>query len=166
MISCPGNVERWAKYCCRTLRRVGDQNRVPLHACTHRSLGMSEVQRKVYKGVLMRDIDTVNGASVGRTAILNIVMQLRKCCNHPYLFPNTEDRNLDPMGEHLVENCGKVRTRHDGRLRRADLPEFVGSPYDTTGVRAAGCGVVYKAYADVFATSQSWRREVQSVHGC
>lgn len=70
---------------------------------------MSEIQRKVYKGVLMRDIDTVNGASVGRTAILNIVMQLRKCCNHPYLFPNTEDRNLDPMGEHLVENCGKVR---------------------------------------------------------
>lgn len=69
---------------------------------------MSEVQRKVYKGVLMRDIDTVNGANAGRTAILNIVMQLRKCCNHPYLFPNTEDRNLDPMGEHLVENCGKV----------------------------------------------------------
>lgn len=57
----------------------------------------------------MRDIDAVNGASVGRTAILNIVMQLRKCCNHPYLFPNTEDRSLDPMGEHLVENCGKVR---------------------------------------------------------
>lgn len=69
---------------------------------------MSEVQRKVYKGVLMRDIDTINGTSSGRTAILNIVMQLRKCCNHPYLFPNTEDRNLDPMGEHLVENCGKV----------------------------------------------------------
>lgn len=69
---------------------------------------MSEVQRKVYKGVLMRDIDTVNGTNAGRTAILNIVMQLRKCCNHPYLFPNTEDRNLDPMGEHLVENCGKV----------------------------------------------------------
>ncbi|CAM9364785.1 unnamed protein product [Ectocarpus fasciculatus] len=69
---------------------------------------MSEVQRKVYKGVLMRDIDTINGTSAGRTAILNIVMQLRKCCNHPYLFPNTEDRNLDPMGEHLVENCGKM----------------------------------------------------------
>lgn len=66
------------------------------------------MQRKVYKGVLMRDIDTINGTSSGRTAILNIVMQLRKCCNHPYLFPNTEDRNLDPMGEHLVENCGKV----------------------------------------------------------
>lgn len=76
---------------------------------------MSEVQRKVYKGVLMRDIDTINGTSAGRTAILNIVMQLRKCCNHPYLFPNTEDRNLDPMGEHLVENCGKVMDREIGK---------------------------------------------------
>lgn len=80
---------------------------------------MSEVQRKVYKGVLMRDIDTVNGSSVGRTAILNIVMQLRKCCNHPYLFPNTEDRNLDPMGEHLVENCGKVKKITKNFLRNS-----------------------------------------------
>lgn len=86
---------------------------------------MSEVQRKLYKGVLMRDIDAVNGANVGRTAILNIVMQLRKCCNHPYLFPNTEDRDLDPMGEHLVENCGKVR----GEL----------SASSTVGVLGVGC---------------------------
>jgi SWI/SNF-related matrix-associated actin-dependent regulator of chromatin subfamily A member 5 len=35
-------------------------------------------------------------------------MQLRKCCNHPYLFPGQEDRALDPMGEHLVQNCGKM----------------------------------------------------------
>jgi hypothetical protein len=36
------------------------------------------------------------------------VMQLRKCCNHPYLFEGVEDRTLDPLGEHLVENCGKL----------------------------------------------------------
>lgn len=88
---------------CSRLRRVAPPPSPPPRK------GMCEAQRKVYKGVLMRDIDAVNGSSVGRTAILNIVMQLRKCCNHPYLFPNTEDRNLDPMGEHLVENCGKVR---------------------------------------------------------
>jgi SWI/SNF-related matrix-associated actin-dependent regulator of chromatin subfamily A member 5 len=39
---------------------------------------------------------------------LNIVMQLRKCCNHPYLFQGAEDRSLDPHGAHLVENCGKL----------------------------------------------------------
>lgn len=35
-------------------------------------------------------------------------MQLRKCCNHPYLFEGVEDRTLDPLGEHLIENCGKL----------------------------------------------------------
>jgi SNF2 family DNA or RNA helicase len=26
------------------------------------------------------------GKKEGKTRLLNIVMQLRKCCNHPYLF--------------------------------------------------------------------------------
>lgn len=77
--------------------------------------GMSNMQRNLYKQILLRDIDTINSAAAGnnnsqqsRTAILNIVMQLRKCCNHPYLFPNQEDRTLDPLGDHLIENCGKM----------------------------------------------------------
>lgn len=51
---------------------------------------------------------TGGGGSAGRTVILNIVMQLRKCCNHPYLFAGVEDRKLDPLGDHLILNCGKV----------------------------------------------------------
>ena len=79
--------------------------------------GMSAVQKNLYRQVLLRDIDMINGASNtntngSRTAILNIVMQLRKCCNHPYLFPNVEDRSLNPMGEHLYQNCGKMVLLH------------------------------------------------------
>lgn len=71
--------------------------------------GMSAIQKNLYRQILLRDIDTVNGGNSGsRTAILNIVMQLRKCCNHPYLFPGIEDRALDPLGEHLYANCGKM----------------------------------------------------------
>ncbi|GMH92811.1 hypothetical protein TL16_g12458, partial [Triparma laevis f. inornata] len=73
--------------------------------------GMSKMQKKLYKEILLRDIDTVQGTSgggQGRTAVLNIVMQLRKCAGHPYLFPGQEDRSLPPLGEHLVENCGKM----------------------------------------------------------
>lgn len=51
---------------------------------------------------------TAGGGNAGRTVILNIVMQLRKCCNHPYLFAGVEDRKLDPLGDHLVFNCGKA----------------------------------------------------------
>ena len=87
----------------------------------------------------------VQGRATGtaRSPLLNLVMQLRKCCNHPraagverlreavsakipaapdffpdlltprflrrYLFPGVEDRSLPPLGEHLVETCGKLR---------------------------------------------------------
>ena len=75
--------------------------------------GMSAMQKKLYKEILLRDIDVVSGnegskGQQGRTAVLNIVMQLRKCAGHPYLFPGQEDRTLPPLGQHLVENCGKM----------------------------------------------------------
>lgn len=73
-------------------------------------VGMSKMQKKLYKQLLLRDLDSITGKASGknRTAVLNIVMQLRKCCGHPYLFEGVEDRTLDPLGEHLVENCGKL----------------------------------------------------------
>ena len=74
--------------------------------------GMSTMQKNLYKQILLRDIDTINGANGSRTAVLNIVMQLRKCCNHPYLFPGLEDRALDPLGDHLYANCGKMVLMH------------------------------------------------------
>lgn len=70
--------------------------------------GLSEIQKKLYRDILKRDIDTVNGTNASRTAVLNIVMQLRKCCNHPYLFPGVENRALDPLGDHLYTTCGKM----------------------------------------------------------
>ena len=73
-------------------------------------VGMSKMQKQLYKRLLLRDIDSITGNTTGKnkTAILNIVMQLRKCCGHPYLFEGVEDRTLDPLGEHLVFNCGKL----------------------------------------------------------
>lgn len=43
----------------------------------------------------MKDIDVVNGAGKSdKMRLLNILMQLRKCCNHPYLFDGAEPGNL------------------------------------------------------------------------
>ena len=90
--------------------------------------GMSAVQKNLYKSILMRDIDTINGASkskseASRTAVLNIVMQLRKCCNHPYLFPGVEDRTMKPMAPHLYENCGKkvLLDKLHAKLKEKDI---------------------------------------------
>ncbi|KAL4155219.1 hypothetical protein PRNP1_007332 [Phytophthora ramorum] len=73
-------------------------------------VGMSEMQKALYKSLLLRDMNTIMGGSggVSKSALQNIVMQLRKCCGHPYLFEGQEDRSLDPLGEHVVENCGKM----------------------------------------------------------
>lgn len=40
------------------------------------------VQRKYYAALLQKDMDAVTGGA-DRSRLLNIVMQLRKCCNHP-----------------------------------------------------------------------------------
>ena len=45
-------------------------------------------------------------AGADRSRLLNIVMQLRKCCNHPYLFQGAEPGPPFTTGEHLVDNSG------------------------------------------------------------
>ena len=55
-----------------------------------------------------QDIEAVNGGAE-RSRLLNIVMQLRKCCNHPYLFQGAEPGPPYTTGDHLVENSGAAR---------------------------------------------------------
>lgn len=38
----------------------------------------------------------------------NVLMQLRKVCNHPYLFEGVEPPGSDEYGEHMVEASGKL----------------------------------------------------------
>jgi SWI/SNF-related matrix-associated actin-dependent regulator of chromatin subfamily A member 5 len=55
-------------------------------------VGMSTIQKQLYKKLLLRDLDSITGNinNKNRQAVLNIVMQLRKCCGHPYLFEGVE----------------------------------------------------------------------------
>jgi len=72
-------------------------------------VGLSAMQRQWYTKLLMKDIDTVNGAGkTDRMRLLNILMQLRKCCNHPYLFDGAEPGPPYTTDQHLVDNCGKL----------------------------------------------------------
>lgn len=55
------------------------------------------------------NISSVNGAGkVEKMRLQNILMQLRKCCNHPYLFDGAEPGPPYTTDEHLVYNCGKL----------------------------------------------------------
>ena len=74
-------------------------------------IGMADMQLNWYRKLLEKDIDAVNGVvgkREGKTRLLNIVMQLRKCCNHPYLFDGAEPGPPFTTDEHLVFNSGKM----------------------------------------------------------
>jgi len=71
-------------------------------------VGMSEMQRKWYTSILMKDIDKINGQSGNKSALMNILMHLRKCSNHPYLFDGAEPGPPYTTDMHLVTNSGKL----------------------------------------------------------
>ena len=91
-------------------------------------VGMSAMQRSWYSKILERDLDAVNGvnvlggsssnnASEGKTRLLNIVMQLRKACNHPYLFDGAEPGPPFVTDARLVNDSGKMQVL-DALLKR------------------------------------------------
>ena len=72
-------------------------------------VGLSKLQKDMYKQILSRNIDVVNGVNKDRIQLLNILMQLKKVCNHPYLFPNVEEGPPYIEGEHLIYNSMKLK---------------------------------------------------------
>mmetsp|Transcript_59635 Transcript_59635/g.158716 ORF Transcript_59635/g.158716 Transcript_59635/m.158716 type:complete len:1056 (+) Transcript_59635:1184-4351(+) len=70
---------------------------------------MTSMQRKLYSNILKKDVDAINGKGGERSRLLNIVMQLRKCSNHPYLFEGQEPGPPYVEGDHLINNSAKLR---------------------------------------------------------
>ncbi|CAJ0861054.1 6255_t:CDS:10, partial [Entrophospora sp. SA101] len=98
-------------------------------------VGMSTMQKKLYQCILEKDIAAVNGAlgkGESKTRLLNIVMQLRKCCNHPYLFDGAEPGPPYTNDIHIVENSGKLAVLDKllKRLKAQDLTVCYDSIYE------------------------------------
>lgn len=70
---------------------------------------LSQLQREMYKKILMKDMELLNGDGKGeRVQLQNVLMQLRKCCNHPYLLDGAEPGPPFTTDQHIVTNCGKM----------------------------------------------------------
>ena len=70
--------------------------------------GLSQLQKKLYKAILTKDIGVFEKRYGGsQTSMNNILMQLRKLVNHPYLFEGVEPEPFE-TGEHLVEASHKL----------------------------------------------------------
>ncbi|BAT84703.1 hypothetical protein VIGAN_04214300 [Vigna angularis var. angularis] len=68
------------------------------------------LQKKVYMSILRKELHKLLALSSGTSnhqSLQNIVIQLRKACSHPYLFPGIEPEPYEE-GEHLVQASGKL----------------------------------------------------------
>uniref|UniRef100_A0A4W3I3A9 Chromodomain helicase DNA binding protein 5 n=1 Tax=Callorhinchus milii TaxID=7868 RepID=A0A4W3I3A9_CALMI len=75
---------------------------------------LSIMQKKYYKFILTRNFEALNSKGGGnQVSLLNIMMDLKKCCNHPYLFPVAAvEAPVLPNGSYdgnsLVKSSGKL----------------------------------------------------------
>ncbi|XP_015731829.2 chromodomain-helicase-DNA-binding protein 1-like isoform X5 [Coturnix japonica] len=68
---------------------------------------MSALQRKYYKAILTKDLDAFEGGTGRKVTLQNVLIQLRKCVAHPYLFNGVEPEPFE-IGDHIIEASGKL----------------------------------------------------------
>ncbi|XP_070252429.1 chromodomain-helicase-DNA-binding protein 1-like [Myotis yumanensis] len=91
------------------LRRVKSEVATDLPKKTEVVLyhGMSALQKKYYKAILMKDLDAFENEMAKKVKLQNVLSQLRKCVDHPYLFDGVEPEPFE-IGDHLIEASGKL----------------------------------------------------------
>jgi SWI/SNF-related matrix-associated actin-dependent regulator of chromatin subfamily A member 5 len=76
-------------------------------------IGLTPMQQEWYVRCLKKDAYELNKlGGPDRNRLLNVLMQLRKVCNHPYLFDGAEAGPPYVDGPHLWENSGKTQLLH------------------------------------------------------
>ena len=76
---------------------------------------LSDVQLDYYKNILTRNYAALNEGSKGqKQSLLNIMMELKKASNHPFMFPSAEDKILagserrEDILKGLITSSGKM----------------------------------------------------------
>merc|ERR1712045_291329 len=74
---------------------------------------LAPILKKVYKNILTRNFEALNSKAGAQVSLLNIMMELKKCANHPYLLPGpAEEAPLSPTGlfeiNAMIKACGKL----------------------------------------------------------
>ncbi|GAM18730.1 hypothetical protein SAMD00019534_019050 [Acytostelium subglobosum LB1] len=77
---------------------------------------LTTVQKKYYRAIYERNFTFLRkGGKNSGPSLLNIMMELRKCCNHPYLIKGVEDsetsmlkKNSDDVYLKLIQASGKL----------------------------------------------------------
>ncbi|KAL3741121.1 hypothetical protein ACJRO7_022263 [Eucalyptus globulus] len=77
---------------------------------------LSSIQAEYYRAILTKNYQLLRniGKGVAQQSMLNIVMQLRKVCNHPYLIPGTEpdSGSVEFLHEMRIKASAKLTLLH------------------------------------------------------
>lgn len=73
------------------------------------SCRLTKKQREWYLHVLSKDAEVINKSKGGAAALTNILMELRKVINHPYLLDGVEEGPPFLINESIVKVSGKMQ---------------------------------------------------------
>ncbi|PVU87879.1 hypothetical protein BB559_005836 [Furculomyces boomerangus] len=102
---------RLKPYMLRRLKKDVEKS-LPLKSERILRVELSPLQVHYYKNVLTRNFSVLNRGVTGpgQLSLLNIMMELKKVSNHPFLFPNAEVVAKDPKDQlrSIILNSGKM----------------------------------------------------------
>ncbi|KAG0681856.1 transcriptional regulator [Pichia californica] len=101
------------------LRRLKKDVETSLPGKTERILRveLSDIQTDYYKNILTKNYTALNQGTKGsQFSLLNIVAELKKASNHPYLFDGVEDKILSNVGSTSRENILRGLIMSSGKM--------------------------------------------------
>jgi SNF2 family DNA or RNA helicase len=104
------------------LRRVKEdvEKSLPPKEETIIEVALTTVQKQFYRAIYERNTAFLFRGAKGRNtpSLMNIMMELRKCCNHPYLVRGVEERilsdiphdlrSMESLYQKMIESSGKL----------------------------------------------------------
>ncbi|XP_047150090.1 protein CHROMATIN REMODELING 4 [Vigna umbellata] len=104
-----------APHMLRRLKKDAMQN-IPPKTERMVPVELSSIQAEYYRAMLTKNYQILRniGKGVAQQSMLNIVMQLRKVCNHPYLIPGTEPESgsVEFLHEMRIKASAKLTLLH------------------------------------------------------
>jgi SNF2 family DNA or RNA helicase len=95
------------------LRRVKDdvEKSLPPKEETILEVSLTPIQKTYYKAIYERNTSFLfKGAKPSNSpSLMNVMMELRKCCNHPYLVKGAEERILADAAAKLIDSATETK---------------------------------------------------------
>ncbi|CAE7663537.1 Chd6, partial [Symbiodinium microadriaticum] len=110
------------------LRRVKEDvaKDIPPKMETIIDVELTTMQKQYYRAIFEHNHGFLVQSTKGSLPkLMNIQMELRKCCNHPYLISGVEQKEMDDLEDKMVQEAEvNEKASRDGGRRQAALDDY------------------------------------------